>query len=157
MNNTKHEILGKVSKKLQNFLSTNKVEFNRQIKRYYHHLDSKTCRGTYIDWSIKINDNKWIWIGNKIEIKKHLNKIIDAERIDQIARDKIANRINKAIEGKVYLAPWDNKRIAWEDTSLAFTRYNNLTVFHEILDKACEGTGYFIDCINNVEGHICKI
>ena len=83
--------------------------------------------------------------------------------MDQKIRQKIANRLIKMtsfpehnIKGDIFLAPWDDARIAWED-NLSMNYYDDLDGLINLLDKACEGTGYFIELINSVEGRICKI
>lgn len=77
------------------------------------------------------------------------------------ARTTIANRIVALTGGNkksIYLAPWDDRRISWEEnTLLGHYYYEDLDKFYEIMDKATEGTGYFVELINSVEGHICKI
>ena len=80
----------------------------------------------------------------------------------QDARQLIADRLIKMtsfpeqnIKGEIFLAPWDDARIAWED-NFAMDYYDDLDGLIKLLDKACEGTGYFVEFINSVEGHVCK-
>jgi len=77
-------------------------------------------------------------------------------------RDTIAKNLQKILSDKfgetdtVFSAPWDDRRIAWEESYLADLYYNQIDTFQNILDEACEGTGYFIENINTVEAHVCK-
>lgn len=77
-------------------------------------------------------------------------------------RDKIAKNLQRILKERlgetdtIYAAPWDSRRIAWEDSYLAEMYYTDIDGFQDILDEACKGTGYFIENINTVEAHICK-
>lgn len=77
-------------------------------------------------------------------------------------RDKIAENLRKILKDrydespdKIYLAPHDDSRIAWEHSILSFLESENKDSFEKILDEACKGTGHFIELYNGVEGIVC--
>ena len=84
----------------------------------------------------------------------HLN---NGENMDQKTRNLIADRMRKSTKGEIFLASWDDKRIAWEENHMmTWCYWEDINKFYEIIDAATEGTGYFIELINSVEAHICK-
>ena len=80
-------------------------------------------------------------------------------------RDKIGNKIQAILDrdynygdmDKIYMADWDLKRLSFEGTVLSDMYYTDPDTYQAILDRACKGTGHFIENINSVEVHVCKI
>lgn len=69
-------------------------------------------------------------------------------------RRLIKSRIETEIDGKIFLAPWDLNRIAFEDSDLSSMYHIDIDRFHEILEMAEKDTGYFLELINSCEAHL---
>lgn len=79
-------------------------------------------------------------------------------------RDRVARNLERIVKErydetiKIYCAPWDCRRIAWEETILGDlyhspSGYGQLV---ELLQDACEGEDCYIEFENSVEGRIWK-
>ena len=77
-------------------------------------------------------------------------------------RDLVADKLDKILKkeygetSKIYRAEWDVRRIGWESTIMSELYYSDLDSFLDILDRACDGLGVFVELINTEEGHICE-
>jgi len=91
-----------------------------------------------------------------------LNLSIETNR-EKTMRDTIAKNLQNILKEKygettsIYSAPWDENRIAWEESILADLYYSDMNAYHDILEQACKDTGYFIENINPIEAHIWEI
>lgn len=91
-------------------------------------------------------------------------KPMNLEKTRQLIADRIIDIttvVDKEFDinevGSIFLAPWDNKRISWEENFLLSCYYDQEPdKFYDILDQACKDTGYFIELINGCEGHLVK-
>lgn len=71
-------------------------------------------------------------------------------------RLKIAEKLNKYLDSvddsqRVYLAPWQDNRLAFEGTYLSYLYWENRQELYEVLDRAMVNTGYFFEFENSCE------
>ena len=70
-------------------------------------------------------------------------------------REQIQKNFKKITGESLFLADWEDTRIAWEGTDFDSLQYFNLDKYHKILDDICP-EGYFIEQYNSCEGCICE-
>ena len=75
----------------------------------------------------------------------------------QKARLQFKKRLEKAFGGEIFLADWEDNRVAWEGSPLVGLQYSNIDAYLEAFEKALEGTGYWMESNNSCEGNLYKI
>jgi len=77
---------------------------------------------------------------------------------------KIIKNMNKLINEMIYDGAegvsgveWDDRTIVIEESALGALYWDKPNLMHSIIEKSCEGTGYFVEFENSCILHVCEL